>query len=92
MPFYTAIMEAVLDRTGRVVIPHQVRENLNLSPGAELEVLVHGMDIILRVKRLEQIKEENGMYLVTSEWVGDTDIHKILEKARTERAKELMLG
>ena len=55
-------------------------------------VLVHGMDIILRVKRLEQIKEENGMYLVTSEWVGDTDIHKILEKARTERAKELMQG
>jgi len=92
MPFYTALMEAVLDRTGRVVIPHQIRENLNLSPGSELEVLVHGMDIILRVKRHDQIKEENGIYLVTSEWVGDSDISKVIEKARTQRAKELMQG
>lgn len=85
-------MEAVLDRTGRVVIPHQIREDLNLSVGSELEVLVHGMDIILRVKRHEQIKEENGIYLVTSEWVGDTDIHKLLQKTRTQRAKELLQG
>ncbi|MDX1960179.1 MAG: AbrB/MazE/SpoVT family DNA-binding domain-containing protein [Leptospiraceae bacterium] len=83
-------MEAVLDRTGRIVIPHQVRENLNLLPGDELEVLVHGLDIVLRVKRKEQIKEENGMYLVKSEWEGETDIHKILQKTYSDRAKELL--
>jgi AbrB family looped-hinge helix DNA binding protein len=90
MPLYDVNMETVLDRTGRVVIPFQVRENLNLSPGTELEVLVHGMDIILRVARLEHIKEEKGMYLVQSEWVGDTDIHKILQKSRSDRAKEII--
>lgn len=84
-------MEAVLDKTGRVVIPFQVRENLNLTAGVELEVLVHGSDIILRVKRQDTIKEENGMYLVHSEWIGESDIHKILQKTRTEREKELIL-
>lgn len=82
-------MEAVLDKTGRVVIPHQIRENLNLSEGTELEVLVHGSDIILRVIQKETLNLENGMYLVNSSWVGETDIQKILEKSRSNRIKEI---
>jgi AbrB family looped-hinge helix DNA binding protein len=82
-------MEAVLDKTGRVVIPHQIRENLNLSAGTELEVLVHGTDIILRVVQKESLSQENGIYLVNSTWVGETDIQKILEKSRSSRIKEV---
>lgn len=83
-------MEAVLDKTGRVVIPHQIRESFNLTAGTELEIFVHGLEIVLRVKKAEQIKEEKGMYLVTSEWIGETDISKVLEKARSQRAKDII--
>ncbi|MCB1178839.1 MAG: AbrB/MazE/SpoVT family DNA-binding domain-containing protein [Leptospiraceae bacterium] len=82
-------MDAVLDKTGRVVIPHQVRENLHLEPGQELEVLVHGYDIILRVKKEETVVDEEGMLLIESEWDGDPDLDKLIEKSRSRREKDI---
>ncbi|MEM7182082.1 MAG: AbrB/MazE/SpoVT family DNA-binding domain-containing protein [Spirochaetota bacterium] len=82
-------MEAVLDKTGRIVIPHKIRENFHLEPGTELEVLVHGSDIILRVKEQNSLVQSDGMALVDSQWIGDPDIDKLIQKSRKQRSKEI---
>lgn len=41
-------MLVTIDRVGRVVIPKEIRERLDLEPNTELEVLVEGQDMVLR--------------------------------------------
>jgi AbrB family looped-hinge helix DNA binding protein len=40
--------EAVIDERGRIVIPREIREELNLRPEQRLRILVRGGELILK--------------------------------------------
>jgi len=81
-------MNAVIDKTGRVVIPISIRSDLNLVPGSELEISLEGENIILHPKKKECLVQKDGITFVSSEWQGETDISKILQKIRESRDME----
>ena len=78
-------MKTVIDKTGRIVIPFSIRNDLNLTPGSILEIDLKGEIIVLQPEKKESLIEKNGITLVCSEWIGEPDISKILEKQRSDR-------
>ena len=70
MEWYNAIMNATLtiDKAGRVVLPKPVRDELQLVPGASLELEISEDQIVLRpVRRTVGLRKKRGV------WVMDTD-------------------
>lgn len=78
-------MNTVIDKTGRVVIPISIRNELDLFPGSELDILLDGNQIILHPKKKECLVEKHGITFVNSDWQGETDIPNIIQKLRQNR-------
>ena len=55
----------ILDKSGRILLPKEIRDKLNLREGTPLEVTVRGSEIVIRPydKSLEERVEEAVKFL-----------------------------
>lgn len=79
-----------LDKFGRIVIPHAIREDLGLKPGDPLEVSWSGTEI-----RIKPAMEENPMVvregiLVYEAKSEDGAIEHSMEEDRRRRIRKIM--
>lgn len=74
-------METTIDRFGRVVIPKDLREQLDLDPGSVLDVERHEREIRLRpVRPQPDIVVKDGVLVFSGAAVGDFE-----DAIRTQR-------
>ena len=65
-------MKTTLDRFGRVVVPKNIRDRLGLHPGAEIEIVEHGDEVVLKPAAREMpLKMEEGILIFTGTAQGD---------------------
>jgi len=81
-------METTLDRFGRILIPKQIREDLNLKPGTQIRIEETDQTIILKPVRGEpNLVVKDGVLVYSGTPVGD--LERAVERHREERAKSL---
>jgi AbrB family looped-hinge helix DNA binding protein len=84
-------MSITIDKAGRLVLPKDIREQLGLSAGDELELSVGEDSVTLRPKaNASSLKRINGRWV----WATGTPMEpdfllKQLEKSRTDRMKHI---
>lgn len=81
-----------IDKFGRVVIPQRLRDKLGLHPGAKLEVALENDErIVLRQSQEDPpLIEKDGVVMIDSPWMGETDIKKIIREGYEERHRKFM--
>ena len=78
-------MKAVLDKFGRVVIPKQVRDDLDLKPGEVLQVEKLEREIILKpLQNDSRIINKDGVLVVSGTATGN-----FIDAVRSHREKRL---
>lgn len=85
-------LQITIDRFGRVVIPHEVRERLGLRPGMKLEVARQMEDaVVLKiVEEKPKIKWINGiMVFAGTGQKEDVDIVELIKQDREERDRKI---
>ena len=86
-PMYFAIMETMLDRFGRVVLPKEVRERLGLEPGAVLDIEETGTEIRLKPRREESgVALKDGVLVYTGKARGN--LERAVESLRGARLRK----
>jgi AbrB family looped-hinge helix DNA binding protein len=86
-------METTLDRTGRVVVPSEVRHRLRLKPGQKLVVRVSENGLLIELKPVEvtnsMVIMDDGLPALLPdapfEALGDDEIRAGIETIREER-------
>ena len=80
-------MEAVLDRFGRIVIPKEARDELDIGPGSRLEVVVTADAIVLRcVSESQPLHVRDGVLVYGGQVIGDlSSVVSVDRAARTAR-------
>jgi AbrB family looped-hinge helix DNA binding protein len=86
-------METTLDRTGRVVVPSEVRHQLRLKPGQKLAVQISGNGLLIELKPVEvtnsMVVMDDGLPALVPdgpfEALGDDEIRVGIETIREER-------
>lgn len=79
-------MTVRVDKSGRLVVPLDLREELGIDAFTPLEIIRDGME--LRIRKLEEdvsVRKEDGLLLVVSKWEGESDPDKLVDRARKER-------
>lgn len=79
-------MTVRVDKSGRLVVPLDLREELGIDAFTPLEIVRDGME--LRIRKLEEdvsVRKEDGLLLVVSKWEGESDPDKLVDRARKER-------
>ena len=66
--------EVTVDQAGRILIPKNVRDRLHLRPGDTLKLELEGDAIKLNLDSGGQLIKENGMWVLSSEPLGEVDI------------------
>jgi AbrB family looped-hinge helix DNA binding protein len=83
------VMEAILDKFGRILIPKQVRDDLGLSPGSVLKLEERDEEIVLKpVTERSPLVLEDGILVYTGEVEGD--LEAALQRDRNERSRKLL--
>ena len=59
-------MRTTIDKAGRLVIPHQLRERVGLAGGGEVDVQLDGAAIRVAPASSEELQEEGGFLVVPS--------------------------
>ncbi|MCP5464012.1 MAG: AbrB/MazE/SpoVT family DNA-binding domain-containing protein [Deltaproteobacteria bacterium] len=79
-----------IDRLGRIVIPHDLREHLNLQPGSKLELFLEQDDrIVLKVvAERPETTRQNGVLVIQGE-LSQEAVKETTERVREERIKDL---
>jgi AbrB family looped-hinge helix DNA binding protein len=90
LPKYIGIMKTHLDKFGRIVIPHAMREDMGLKPGDPLEVSWTGSEI-----RIKPAVEESPMVLREGILIYDAGseegvIDSSLEEERRRRMRKIL--
>ena len=81
----------VLDKSGRVVIPKSLREELNLGVGDSLSLESHGEQIKLRpVRASVPIRKEDGVWVYRTGKPANFSIRKLIEEGRDERHRIIL--
>jgi AbrB family looped-hinge helix DNA binding protein len=90
-------MKTTIDRAGRVVIPKEVREQVGLTPGTEVEVrAVEGIVEIIAPRPQGRIIKEGPVWV----WEPDTgtrqvtqeEINDAIREVREERERKILEG
>ncbi len=79
-------MTVMIDKVGRLVVPKEFREQLGISPDTELEIVIDGFE--MRVRKVEEkstLRKKGKFTVVSTDWVGESDPVKLIQKARKER-------
>jgi AbrB family looped-hinge helix DNA binding protein len=91
-------MTIVVDELGRVTLPKEALQALNLHPGDELETQVQDGQLILHSKHVTQyqmmdlpegVRLDNGLLVWAGEWATTSEDKNVLESFREERLREL---
>ena len=78
-----------IDRFGRVVIPKQIRQELGLVPGSQVEIVERDHEVVVSpVMRRPSVVDKGGILIVQSEVV--EDIEKAVERDRSKRMADLI--
>jgi AbrB family looped-hinge helix DNA binding protein len=84
-------MSVTIDKAGRFVLPKNVREQLGLSPGDELELTLSEDAVTIRAKpKTPLVKRVNGRWVCTAKLSYPDEAMDTLERVRNERARRLM--
>jgi len=94
MAWYNTIMNTTvnMDKAGRIVLPKPVRDELQLSPGDELEMELSDDRIVLRPARNGRMRKVKGVWVFDSGGGAmDPDmVRKTLNKVRRERERKVL--
>lgn len=78
-----------VDKSGRVVLPKALREQMHLAPGDMLEMETNGESIILRpLRRRATVKKERGIWVYQGEATG-ASIPDLIDREREKHLQEL---
>jgi AbrB family looped-hinge helix DNA binding protein len=79
-----------LDKTGRIVLPKPLRQELQLAPGDTLEVETWGEQITLRpVRGNAPLRKKHGIWVYRAgEALSDALVQETLRQVRRERDEE----
>jgi AbrB family looped-hinge helix DNA binding protein len=65
-------MQKVVDKFGRVIIPKETRDHLDLKPGSLLQITVQDNSIVLKsVSQKKTLSRKNGILVFTGKAVGN---------------------
>ena len=85
-------MHSTIDRSGRVVIPKVVRDELHLTPGTALSVEERNGEIVFRPTSFAPaaepepaLRRKNGLLVFSGQPAGD--LLEAVDKQRRERAR-----
>ncbi len=84
------IMTVTIDKVGRLVVPKEIREQMGIGPDTELEIIMDGFEF--RVRKIEEkstLRKKGKFTVVSTDWLGETDPIKLIQKARKERNSNL---
>lgn len=82
-------MKTTIDKAGRTVIPKSIRDELNLFPGAELEVESLGGEVRLRVTGAESaLIRKRGVLIHHGSGAASLDIAGFIRGEREVRARK----
>ena len=81
-----------IDKAGRIVLPKQVRDELQLGPGDSLELEASEDRIILRPARGGgRMRKEHGVWVYDSGEPLTADmVRKTIERVRRERERKIL--
>jgi AbrB family looped-hinge helix DNA binding protein len=90
MPIEGGLMETRLDKFGRVVLPKDIRDHLDLKPGQVLKVERADEEVILKpVEKELPLHIKNGVLVFSGAVTGD--ITKAVKEHREGRLKKISL-
>ena len=75
-------MKVAMDRAGRIVLPKQVREQLHLEAGAELDLVIEGWSLRLEpaattIRRVVEVDGWPVLESVDGATVTDDDVRRL---------------
>lgn len=78
-----------VDRTGRIVLPKALRDELNLSPGDTLDLTLEGEQVTLRPRRVTPpLRKERGIWVFrTGEPLSAGETRETIRGIREQRAR-----
>ena len=80
------MLEATVDKFGRIVIPKQVRDDLGLKPGTVLQIEETDQEVILTPLHAEpKLVNKDGVLVFSGVATGD-----IAEAVRTNRERRIV--
>jgi AbrB family looped-hinge helix DNA binding protein len=76
-----------LDKAGRIVLPKQVRDELQLAPGDVMEVASTGEEITLRpLRQSDPLRKEHGVWIFRAEKpLSHACVERVRKRNRAER-------
>jgi AbrB family looped-hinge helix DNA binding protein len=82
----------ILDSTGRVVIPKELRDELHLEAGDKLEVRSDGERVTLsRVRPENRMRKKSGIWVFQAgEPLSADEFDRVLQEQRRERDRQLL--
>lgn len=81
-----------LDKTGRIVLPKPLRDEMELVPGDTLELESSGEEITLRpVRGSVPLRRKHGIWVYrVGESLTDSVVQKTVGQARREREEQIL--
>jgi AbrB family looped-hinge helix DNA binding protein len=80
-------MTITIDNAGRVVIPKEIRDRLNLFPGTELELALVEDEINLKASaNIPALREKRGMLVFDGYSKSDIDVAEFINQQRDRQA------
>jgi len=83
-----------LDKSGRVVLPKAIRDQLLLDPGTELEIEAANDSITLRpVRPKGHLRKKNGVWVWSSgsgKTLSQQSVIDLIDRTREERMKQIL--
>ena len=83
-------LKVTLDQAGRVVLPKSLRDDLHLSPGDTLDVVVQGEQVTLRPRRNSTpLQKKQGIWVFgTGEPMVSDETEEALRGVRAQRDRQ----
>jgi len=83
-------MTITIDNAGRVVIPKEIRDRLNLFPGTELELALVEDEINLKASsNIPALREKKGMLVFDGNSKSEIDVAEFINQQRNRQAGNL---
>jgi AbrB family looped-hinge helix DNA binding protein len=82
-------MNVSIDKSGRIVVPKQLRQRLGLRPNMELEVVDQPDGLLLRVPDIQpSLAKINGLLVHQGRLEEGADLDQVLDSVREERVRD----
>lgn len=90
MVFNIGIMVVKIDKAGRIIIPKDLREELDFFPHTELEIVRDGLEVRIRKRKIPRILVENRSGFLVVDFPKERDDSAILKEIREERIDQFL--